>query len=102
VREDVVFGRAFADEPQCIAGGEHRHVEPAEQIRDRADVVLVAVRDDQTRDAVIGERFEVGMNDVDTEASVVEGHPAIDDEHLAALLEREAIHANLAQAAEGE
>ena len=52
---------------------------------------------------VIGvERGEVGVDDVDAQAAVVEGDPAVDHQHFALLLEREAVHPDLAETAEGE
>jgi len=42
------------------------------------------------------------MNDVDAEPSVIERHAAIDEHHLAALLDREAVHADFAETAERE
>ena len=53
-------------------------------------------------DPVVVERAEVGVDDVDPEAAVVERDPAVDDERLAALLEGEAVHADFAEAAEDE
>ena len=50
--------------------------------------------------AVSFERREIGVDDVDPEAAVVEGHAAVDEQDLAPLLERQAVHPDLAQAAE--
>jgi hypothetical protein len=54
------------------------------------------------RDAVAEgiEGAEIGVDDVDAEASVVERDAAIDEEHVAALLDGHAVHADLAEAAE--
>jgi hypothetical protein len=65
-------------------------------------VIFVTVRDDDPAYpiAVALECAKVGMHDVDAETAVVKGNAAIDDEDLAVLLEREAVHADLAKAAE--
>ena len=51
--------------------------------------------------AVRLEPAEIGVNDVDPEVPVVEGHAAVDQQDLAPLLEHEAVHPHLAQTAEG-
>lgn len=45
---------------------------------------------------------EVGVPDVDAHVVVGEGRAAINDDDAVRLLKREAIHADLAQAAEGD
>ena len=45
---------------------------------------------------------EVRVDDVHTELAVGEHHPAVDDDDVALVLEREAIHADLAETAEGD
>jgi hypothetical protein len=65
-------------------------------------VVLVPVRDGDARDAVALESREVRVHHVDAETSPVEPDPAVDDEHFASLLEGEAVHPDLAKAAEGD
>jgi len=62
----------------------------------------LAVRDDDAEDAAAErlERLEIRMHDVDAEPAVVERHAAIDDDDLTALLERHAVHPDLAEAAE--
>jgi hypothetical protein len=90
------------------AGGIARRVdgdvERLEQQRQRADVVLVAVRDQHARDVgcALEDRREVGREVVDAERVVVrEGHAAVIDENLAVELEEGAVHAHLPETAEG-
>ncbi len=64
-------------------------------------MVLVAVRQEEPRHAEVLERREVGVDDVDPEAARVERHAAVDDECLAILHEREAVHPDLAEPSEG-
>ena len=52
------------------------------------------------RPAVWLERVERRVDHVDPEPAVVEGHAAVDEHDLAALLEHEAVHSDLAEAAE--
>ena len=60
----------------------------------------MTVRDEEPGDAVAGERLEIGVHDVDPQPSVVERHAAVDEQDLAPLLERKAVHPNLTQAAQ--
>ena len=46
------------------------------------------------------ERPEVRVDDVDAEPAVVERDAAVDEQHVAALLDGHAVHAHLAEAAE--
>src|SRR5206468_744625 len=75
-----------------------------EQVRKRADVVLVAVRDDDAGDPLPEglEGAKIGVDDVDAEATVVERDAAIDEQHVSALLDGHAIHAHFAEATQGE
>jgi hypothetical protein len=97
-----VLRRAFAHETERIPRAENRDVEPPQEIRDRSDVILVPVRHEQPGDAVRLQRGEVRVHDVDAQAALVEGDTAIDDEHLAALLEGEAVHPDFAEPSQGE
>ena len=65
-------------------------------------MVLVAVRHEEARDPVVVEGPELRVDHVDPEPAVVERHPAVDDQGLAALLEGEAVHADFAEATEDE
>ena len=58
------------------------------------------VRDEEAGDPVPLERSEVGVHDVDAEPPIVEADPAVDEEHLAPLLDREAVHPDFAEAAQ--
>jgi hypothetical protein len=102
VPEHLVLGRPLADEPESIAWTEYRDVEAPQEVRNRADVVFVTVREEQADDAKRLEGREIGMDDVDPEAPVVEGHATIDDERLSALLERQAVHPYFAEPSKGQ
>ena len=102
VREDLVFAEPLADEAERVGRRPHRDVVPPQDVGERADVVLVPVGHDDARDAR-SERIEgaeIGMHHVHAEAAIVERHPAIDEDDLAALLDGHAVHAHFAQPAE--
>ena len=74
-----------------------------QQVRDGADVVLVAVREHDADDVVepVADRAEVGQDQVDAGLGLLgEEHAAVDDEDLAVDLERGHVAADLAEAAD--
>ncbi len=102
VVEDLVLGGALAHEAEGVSPAVHRYVEPPEEVGHGADVILVAVREKEPGDAQPVERGEVGVDDVDPEPAPVERDAAVDDERLAPLLEREAVHPDLAEPSQGD
>ena len=75
----------------------------AQQVRHRADVVLVAVGEHQRLDVVepVPDRVEVGQDQVDAGVVLLgEQHPAVDDQQPAVVLEDGHVAADLAEAAE--
>ena len=101
--EQAVLLELVLDESDRQARGVDGDVEFLEEIRQAADVVLMAVRDDDAADAVLvlhGKR-EVGDDEVDAEHVAVREHePAVDHDHvLAALVERDVL-AHFAEAAQ--
>ena len=91
------------DEPERVRRAVDRDVVTRlSRYGQRADVVLVPVGDHDASDARAEavERREVGVDDVDPEAAVVERDAAVDEQSFAALLDRHAVHADLAEASE--
>ena len=75
----------------------------AQQVRGRADVVLVAVGEHERLDVVeaVTDVGEVGQDQVDARVVVLgEQHPAVDDEQPAVVLEDRHVATDLAEAAE--
>ena len=75
----------------------------AQQVRQAADVVLVAVGGDARLDAVgvLAQVREVGQDEVDAvHVGVGEHQPAVDEQQAAVLLEHHAVAADLAETAE--
>ena len=80
-----------------------RHVKLLEHIRDRANVVLVSVRDDHAADAVF-----VGLQVADVrddhvnavEVLIRKAHAAVDKEHILAILVNGEVLADLTEPAE--
>ena len=98
--EHLVLREPLAHETERVRRAPHRHVVPAQEVRQRADVVLVPVREDHAADAQVVERGEVGVDHVDADAAVVERDAAVDDDHLAPGLESERVHPDLPEPAE--
>jgi hypothetical protein len=79
------------------------NVQFGEDPRKTADVVLVAMREDDGADegTVFDEVADVGNNDVDAEELFLGEHEAgVDDDDVVPETEGEAVHAELAQPAE--
>ena len=81
----------------------NRHVDFAEQERHRADVIFVAVREDQRADlvAILLQIREIGRDDVDAQQfGVGKHHAGVDDDDVVPVADGHGIHAELAQTAE--
>ena len=82
-------------------GNDLLDVDLAEQVRERADVILVPVREDDRAHVLVLEVAEVGKDEVDAEVLVArERKPRVDDDRLAARLVHGHVLAHLAEAAE--
>ena len=88
--------------PEPISGMSARSLQ---QVRDGADVVLVAVREHDADDVVeaVADRAEVGQDQVDAGLVLLgEEHAAVDDEDLAVDLEHGHVATDLAEATDGD
>ncbi len=103
-RGDLVLLELRGEERQRQLRADHGDVGPlAQQVRHAADVVLVAVREDDRLDLVepVPDPGEVRQDHVDPGLVLLgEEHPAVDDEQLAVVLEDRHVAADLAEAAE--
>ena len=104
VRLDPVLLELRLDEREGQPGADQRDVLlELEQVRNRADVVFVAVREHHADHVVepVLDRLEVGEDQIDAGLVLLgEQHAAVDDEELAAVLEHGHVAADLAEAAE--
>src|SRR6478752_4457571 len=104
VRTDPVLLELGLDERQGQGRADDRDVAlELEQVRHGADVVLVAVREDDGLDVVepVGDVGEVRQDEVDSGVVVLgEEHAAVDDEQLALRLEHGHVASDLAQPTE--
>src|SRR5206468_5789228 len=87
VQEFVLFEFAFRQ-----SGGEvrtvNRNIEPLQDVRQRAEMVFVAVREDYGRDvlAKLLEEFEVGNGNVDAVRTLFrKAHARVENQHLVAV-----------------
>ena len=95
---DAVAGQAERDRRAV-----DREAQFAQQVLQRADVVLVAVGGDDALDAVgvLAQPREVGQDEIDAvHVGVGEHQPAVDQQHLALLLDGHAVAADLTETAE--
>ena len=104
VGADAVLLELRLDEGEGQLGADQRDVRllPQEE-RDGADVVLVAVREDDALDVVeaVPDGREVRQDQVDSGLLLLgEEHSAVDDQQPAAVLEDRHVAADLAEAAE--
>ena len=101
--EHLVLFQAPLDQRQREGGAVHRNVDLRQQKRHAADVVFVAVGQDQAADvlAVLLQIGEIGRDDIDAQQfGVGEHHPGVDDDDVVAVADGHAVHAELAQAAQ--
>ena len=104
VEQLVLFELAF-DVGQRELGGVDGHLELAQDPGQSADVVFVAVREDDGADVfpVFSEVGDVGHNDVDAEQFRFREHEAgVDHDDVVFPADREAVHSEFAEAAEGD
>ena len=104
VEQPMLFELAF-DVGERELGAVDRDVELGEDPRQAADVVLVAVRQDDGANlvAVLGEVGDVGNDDVDAQQLFFGKHQAgVDDDDVILPAEGHAVHAELAQAPKGD
>ena len=102
VEQAMLFELAF-DVGEGELGAVDGDVELGEDPGQAADVVLVAVGEDDAADlgAVLDEVADVGDDDVDAEELFFGKHEAgVDDDDVVAVAECEAVHAELAESAE--
>ncbi len=104
VEQLVLFEFAF-DVGQREFGGVDGNLELAENPGQAADVVLVAVGEDDGADVllVLNQVGDVGNDDVDAQQLRFGEHEAgVDDDDVVFPAKGEAVHAELAEAAEGD
>ncbi len=98
-----VLREPVAHQLQRVGRAPDGDVEVTQEERQPADVVLVAVRQHDAAH-LIAERehvIEARVVDVDAEVRARERHPAVDEQQPIRLLEREAVHPDLAEPSEG-
>ena len=87
-------------ERRCVDG----QINLLEQVGDRADVIEVAVGDDEPCDAglVLHQPVEIWHHQLNSQRLLVrEGHSAVDDQQHPVLLKDGTVHSNLTKAAKG-
>ena len=81
----------------------NRDVEFLEDVRQRAEVIFVTMRQDNGRDVVtiLFEKIEIWNTDIDAVSSFFgESHARVEDDHLILITHRHTIHPKLADTAE--
>ena len=101
--EQVVLAQLLGQQARRHRRGVHRHRQVAQHVRQRADVIFVAVRDDEAEKAVAEplQVGEIGNDQVDAEHVQLGKHQAaVDGDRRVAVLEHQAIETDLAEPAE--
>ena len=101
--EHAMLGQAVLGDGERQRRAVHGHVEVAQEIRQRPDVVLVAMGQDHAAEgrAAIAEIGEVGDHVVHPGHLVVrEQEPAVDGDHVVARLDQHHVEPDLAQPSE--
>src|SRR5256884_9124953 len=104
VAENSVLIKLVFRQSQREVRSVNRHIKSFQYVRQRAQVILVAVRENNRGDVVsiFFEGAEVRNRNVDAiDALFGKAHARIDDDHLVAKAQQSAIHPKLADAAEG-
>ncbi len=104
IAEHVVLVELVFRQPERKARRVNRHIEFFQDVRQRAQMIFVAVGEDDRSDLVakLFEDFEIGNTDIDAiDALFGKAHAGIDNDHLVAKAEQRAVHPKLADAAEG-
>ena len=106
VRGDAMFLELRLDEREREVGADQRYVgAQPQQVRDGADVILVAMREDDADHVLepVADRAEVGEDEVDAGLGFLgEEHAAVDDEDLAVDLERGHVATDFAESSDGD
>ena len=100
-----MLAQALRDQRQGQSGAVHGHRQLAKQIRQRADVVLVAVGQDNRAEPFTPAEHvrEIGDDVIDAGQLVVREHePAIDGDQIFARLDQHHIEADLAETSQGD
>ena len=97
------FFETLFDQGESEAGSVYRDVEIAEDVGKRADVIFVAVRENNAADmlAILFEVGDVGDDEVDAkEFGVGKHHAGVDDEDIVAKTQDQHVHTKFAETTE--
>ena len=99
---EAVLVELRLDQPERQLRPDHDvAVDLAEEVRQPADVILVAVREHDRADAAVAQVADVGEDEVDAEVLVArEGEPGVHDHDVVAVLVDGHVLADLAEAAQ--
>ena len=97
-RVELVLRQPASHQPERVGRSVHRDVDPREQERKRADVIFVAVgQDDGVDRPAVVEELHVGDDDVDAQVlGAREHHPRVDDQTVPAVAVDHQVHPELA------
>src|SRR5690349_8363300 len=104
VAENAVLFKLVFRQAEGEMGRINGHVELLQDVRQSAQVIFVAVREDNRRDLFtkLFQNIEIGNRNIDAvDALFRKAHARVDDEHFVTKAQQRAIHPKLANAAEG-
>src|SRR5579885_117796 len=102
--EEIGFLEALLNQSEREARAVNGNVEIAKDIRKRADMVFVAMREDNGANvsAILLEVGDIGDDEINTEEfGFREHHACVDDDDVVAVAQGHHVHAKFAEAAEG-
>src|SRR6476660_3892434 len=82
----------------------NRHVDLLQDVRQRADMIFMSMRENNRRDVllVLFEDFEIRNADIDAvDALFGKAHARVEHQHLVAAAQQSTVHPELADSAEG-
>ena len=103
VIEQIVFFELAFGQTGREVGTVDWNVESLQQVRQRAEVILVTVSENYGRNIVakLIEKAEIWNGNVDAVSGLFgKAHPGVENQHLVAVAHRHAIHSELADTAE--
>src|SRR6185437_5777822 len=103
IAEQIVFFEFAFRETGSEMRTVNRDVETFEEVRQRAEMIFVTVREDDGGDrvAIFVEKIEIRDRNVDAVSRFLgKAHPGVENQHLVAVAHSHAIHSKLADTAE--
>jgi hypothetical protein len=102
ISDSPLLAQPAADQFARVVGGIHRNIVPLQQVRQRPDMILVPMCQDNAQEvAAIGKESEIGNHDVDSEVFFSGKHDAgVYNDALRAVSVEHHVHPELTEPAQ--